>query len=81
MFTPPPLTGETIPRYARRYVGRVLVSLVSLGIFSWAPFAWSAVRQRSFADAVLAVVSFVAVVCTMAYGNSGETALPSGRCC
>lgn len=52
----------------RRCVGRVLVPVVSLGIFSWAPFAWSAVRQRSFTDAVLAVVSFVAVICTMAYG-------------
>ncbi|MET8824214.1 hypothetical protein [Streptomyces rochei] len=71
MFTPPPLTDVPIPRYARRCVGRVLVPLVSLGIFSWAPFAWSAVRQRSFADAVLAAVSFVAVVCTMAYGYSG----------
>ncbi|MFF4050386.1 hypothetical protein ACFYZ5_27460 [Streptomyces chartreusis] len=67
----PPLTDVPIPHYARRCVGRVLVPLVSLGIFSWAPFAWSAVRQRSSADAVLATVSFVAVICTMAYGYSG----------
>ncbi|WP_406307219.1 hypothetical protein OHA61_39550 [Streptomyces sp. NBC_00885] len=71
MSAPPPLTEVPIPRYARRCVGRVLVPLVSLGIFSWAPFAWTAVRQRSFADAVLAAVSFVTVICTMAYGYNG----------
>ncbi|MFD9223437.1 hypothetical protein ACFWDI_26305 [Streptomyces sp. NPDC060064] len=49
----------------------MLVPLVSLGISSWAPFAWSAVRQRTFADVVLAAVSFVAVICTMAYSYNG----------
>lgn len=69
--TLPPLTGVPIPGYARRCVGRVLVPLVSVGIFSWAPFAWTAVRQRSFADAVLAAVFFVTVICAMAYSYSG----------
>jgi hypothetical protein len=45
--------------------------LVSLGVFSWAPFAWSAVRQRSLADAVLAAVSFVAVICMVAFSYNG----------
>ncbi|MEU8849033.1 hypothetical protein AB0C70_22910 [Streptomyces sp. NPDC048564] len=70
MSAPLPLTDVPIPGYARRCVGRVLVPLVSVGIFSWAPFAWTAVRQRSFADAVLAAVSFVTVIGTMAYGYS-----------
>ncbi|MGW1364946.1 hypothetical protein ACWCQP_47065 [Streptomyces chartreusis] len=71
MFAPPSPADVPIPRYARRCAGRVLVPLASLGIFSWAPFAWSAVRQRSRTDAVLAAVSFVAVICTMAYSYSG----------
>ncbi|MER6601593.1 hypothetical protein [Streptomyces parvus] len=70
-----PLTDAPIPRYALRCVGRVLVPLLSLGIFSWAPFAWTAVRQRSFADAVLAAGSYVTVICTMAYSSSGGHAL------
>ncbi|MDO0914614.1 hypothetical protein QQM39_28405 [Streptomyces sp. DT2A-34] len=71
MSAPLPLTDVPIPGYARRCVGRVLVPMVSVGIFSWAPFAWTAVRQRSFADAVLAAIFFVAVIGTMAYGYSG----------
>uniref|UniRef100_UPI002F90A4F9 hypothetical protein n=1 Tax=Streptomyces virginiae TaxID=1961 RepID=UPI002F90A4F9 len=49
----------------------MLVPLLSLGIFSWVPFVWSAVRQHSLSDAVLAGVCFVAVVCTMAYSYGG----------
>lgn len=75
MSAQPPLPEVPIPNYARRCVGRAVVPLVSVGIFSWAPFAWTAVRQQSFADAVIAAVSFVTVICTMAYSDSGGNAV------
>jgi peptidoglycan/LPS O-acetylase OafA/YrhL len=47
-------------------------------MLSWAPFAWSAVRQRSSADAALAAVSFAAVICMVPFGSDEENGLVIG---
>ncbi|MGW0822565.1 hypothetical protein [Streptomyces sp. NPDC002845] len=62
MSIPPPLAGAPIPNFALRRVTRVLAVVLTLGVFAWAPFAWSAVRQRSKADAFLATVLFTTAI-------------------